>query len=185
MNGSWVPPFEKHILSNSSGTKTTIYCVRRVCAACFRKYARQKLPCRKNDCAAQISYELKAQCIEYDDYLNDLVFNCPLDKPCNQRLTYADFMKHSHNEESSEKIRSSAENSAIESKISHHENEIKRLHEIKETICGIKKSLETTKSKREKENNEIKRLMKIQKVFDKEIRELEEKLKENTALLGK
>jgi len=51
-------------------------------------------------------------------------------------------------------------------------------------ITDIKNTLENTKRKRENENTEITRLMKNQKIFDKEIRELEEKLRESTAMLA-
>ena len=44
-----------------------------------------------------------ARCLEYDEYLNDLVFYCPLDKPCNQQLTHADFLKHAHQDKKTEK----------------------------------------------------------------------------------
>ena len=84
------------------GTKTTKYCERRLCDSCFSKAVRIGITCRKNDCKALFSNDLKIRSLEYDDYLSYLVFNCPLDKPCNQQLTYTDFIKHAHQENKKE-----------------------------------------------------------------------------------
>ncbi|CBY24991.1 unnamed protein product [Oikopleura dioica] len=91
---SWIPSAVKNIISGGSGAKK--YCDKRLCDACFKNEAPLKLTCRKNECQAQISYDLKHPSHIYDDYLNYLVFICPLDEPCNQQLTYADFIKHTH-----------------------------------------------------------------------------------------
>jgi len=86
-----------------SGVKTKEYCDKRLCDACFKNNAPLKLTCGTNGCEAQISYDLRRRSHIYNDYLNYLVFICPLDEPCNQQLTYTDFIKHTHLSKKTEK----------------------------------------------------------------------------------
>ena len=76
-------------------------------------------------------------------------------------------------------------NSDIRKKITHYENEIKRLQDLNEEITELEQTLDLVRKKREKENVEIERLLKNQKKDDKTIKGLEKSIKEKTSMLGK
>jgi len=108
---------------------------------------------------------------EYNNLTHLPYYRCPHEN-CNKKFKFREFFEHLKTTCGPPKTSPTVN---IEGEINRHEREIKRLQELK--VADVKKAIRETKMKKEKESREIERLINNQELFDRQLIDLEAKLR--------
>lgn len=88
------PTLFAHEDPSESSTNCSVFCSRRICDSCFEDGIADHRVC--GACSSDLDFDLRIRSTEQTDYLDRIIFKCPMEKQCDKALSYADFISHIH-----------------------------------------------------------------------------------------